>query len=168
MQYNPAPLSFSLSALPEGKEGVRMTLARMRQLVKDGKKNPRVLLTARALVRALPGKAYAQEAAAIHAFVRDRIRYVKDPRGVETLTTPDKLLELQQGDCDDKSILAASLLEALGHPTRFIACGNQPGIFQHVYVETKIRDKWVPVECTEPWPLGKAPPNQVARMICHN
>lgn len=169
MPYNPAPLSFTLSALPSGPvESVRATLKTMRQLVHAGKKNPLVLLTARRLVAGLQQKDYVGEVRAIHEFVRDHIRYVKDPRGVETLHTPEKLLELKQGDCDDKSILAAALLESLGHPTRFIACGMKPDIFQHVYVETKVRDKWIGLETTEPWPLGKVAPNQRTKMFCHN
>ena len=174
MRHNVAPLygssgtTFALSALPEGAAGVRETLRRMSILTREGVKNPVIFMRARALVRGLKSKDYVGEAKAVHAFVRDKIRYVRDPRGVETLHTPEKLLELAQGDCDDKSILAATLLESLGHPTRFIAVGFDPDHYCHVYVETRIGAKWIPIETTEPWEFGRPHPKPVTKMIHHN
>lgn len=140
----------------------------MSELVKRSKKNPDLRAFALSLVRRNGQKDYAGEVRDIHAFVRDRIRYVKDVTGVETLHTPEKLLELRQGDCDDKSTLLASLLESIGHPTRFIAVGFRPGRFDHVYVETKIGPRWVGLETTEPWPPGRVPPNPITRMVWTN
>lgn len=104
-----------------------------------------------------------QEAVRIHRFVRDRIRYTRDVRGVETLHTPTQILRQRQGDCDDKSVLIASLLESIGHKTRFVAIGYG-GSFCHVYPEVNIRGQWVPLEATENWPAGKAPPKPSKRM----
>lgn len=100
----------------------------------------------------------------IHRFVRDRIRYVKDIKGVETLQSPEKTLEIGQGDCDDKSVLVGALLESIGHPVRFKAIGFIPGVFSHVLPETKIGSKWIAVETTEPWPLGRLPPGIIQRL----
>ena len=66
-------------------------------------------------------------------------------------------MEFGQGDCDDQSVLVASLLESIGHPTRFIAIGFGPANYQHVFAETKVGNKWLPVETTEDWPLGFIP-----------
>lgn len=140
----------------------------MRKLVLEGKRDPAILFKARSLVQHLPQKDYVGEVKAVHAFVRDHIRYVRDPRGVETLTEPDKLLTIRQGDCDDKATLVATLLEALGHPTRFVAVGFQAGRFSHVFAQTKIGTKWVTLETTEPWPVGREGPTPANRMIIHN
>ncbi len=59
----------------------------------------------------------------LHRFVRDNIRYIKDIRDVETVAYPDITLQQGQGDCDDKSVLLASLLESIGHPTP-LCCGG--------------------------------------------
>ena len=78
---------------------------------------------------------------------------------METLHTPEKLLELRQGDCDDKSLLLLGLLESLGHTARFKAVGFMRGFFSHVLVEVLIDGQWVSAETTEPVPLGWGPPN---------
>lgn len=104
-------------------------------------------------------KDYRGEAEKLHKFVRDRIRYVRDIRGVETLHTPELLLKLQTGDCDDKAILLSALLESIGHSTRFKAIGFLQGLFSHVLLEVFIDGEWVPAETTEPVELGWQPQN---------
>jgi transglutaminase-like putative cysteine protease len=139
----------------------------MSGLVKSAKSTLPVRLLALRLVRRNGQKDWPGEVRDIHAFVRDGIRYVKDVRGVETLQTPEKTLELGQGDCDDKSTLVAALLESIGHPTRFVAVGFN-GQFAHVLVETKIGTKWVAVETTEPVAVGWFPKNVTMVMRWHN
>lgn len=131
----------------------------MRSIVRTWKKSPQVLQKATQLVRQCPGKDWLCEVRVLHAYVRDAIRYQLDVRGVETIRTPELTMRERAGDCDDKSVLLSSLLEATGHPTRFVALafGPPPAPFSHVYVETLIGDRWIAGETTEPWPLGKAP-----------
>lgn len=137
-------------------------------MVREGKKQLPIRSLALSLVKNNLQQDWGAEIRDLHAFVRDRIRYVKDIRGVETLHTPVKLLEFGQGDCDDKSILLAALLESIGHPTRFVAVGFRPGNFSHVYVETKIGNKWIGLETTKPWKAGRVPPGVVTRMVQNN
>lgn len=129
----------------------------MRSIVRASKKRPRIRLTAINLTRDLPQKSYYLEAKAIHDFVRDEIRYVRDVRDVETIAYPEVTLDIGAADCDDAVVLAASLLESIGHPTRFVAIGRAPDHYEHVYLETKIGDRWVASETTEPWAFGKRP-----------
>lgn len=157
-----------MMSLPPGREGVRKTLALMRRLVREGKKNPLVRQTAVELTRGMRQKDWRGEIKTLHAFVRDKIRYIRDIKGVETLHTPERVLENEQGDCDDKSLLLAALLESIGHPTRFIAVGFQPGKFSHVLVESKIGDKWISLETTEPVEMGWKPPRVANAMIVYN
>ncbi len=140
----------------------------MRQLARAGKKTLPVRLAALSLTNNRKQKDWAAEVRALHAFVRDRIRYVRDVRGVETLQTPEITLQLKAGDCDDKSVLLAAMLESIGHPTRFCAVGFRPDHFSHVLVETKIRDKWLPLETTEPVEAGWEPRNVQTRLTVHN
>lgn len=154
--------------IPPGKAGTLTTLKLMRRIARDFKKSPVIRRLALKLVENNHQKDFVNEVKSIHEFVRDNIRYVKDINGVETVQTPIKTLEFKQGDCDDKSTLAASLLESIGHPTRFVAVGFHPGKYAHVYVETKIGTKWVPVETTEPWPLGRTISNPLLKMVVHN
>jgi len=86
--------------------------------------------------------------------VRDEIRYVQDTNGIELLHDPVTLLEIGAGDCDDKSILLASLLESIGHRTRFVAVAFEPDRFSHVWVQDYLDGRWVDLEPTEPLPFG--------------
>ncbi len=140
----------------------------MSNLVKQYKKNIEVREQALELVAHLPQKAWVPEIAALFNFVRDDIRYVGDVRGVETLQTPVKTLEYGQGDCDDKAVLLASMLESLHHPTAFVAIGYSPDTFQHVYVQTRVANGWMALETTEPWPMGKRPQGMPYRMVKFN
>lgn len=113
---------------------------------------------AKSLVKGLPQKDFEGEAAAIFRFCRDSIRYVKDIRGVETLHDPDTMLRTRQGDCDDKSILCAALLESIGHQCRFVAISFVPGQFSHVWTQVNIRGRWIDLETTEPVEFGERIP----------
>jgi transglutaminase-like putative cysteine protease len=151
--------------IPNGTAGTKETLKQMARFVRAGKTHPHIFTLARRLIANVPQKDWAGEARAIHKFVRDKIRYVKDVAGVETVQTPEKTLEFRSGDCDDKSILVASLLQSIGHPVRFVVVGPEPNKFTHVYVETKIGRRWVAVECTEPWELGEVRKKPVSRGV---
>ena len=160
-------ITYQLMEISNGVEGIRETLKLMSKLVKKYKADQAIRELAMRLTRDLPPKDYIRELKKLHAYVRDEIRYVKDIRGVETIQTPIQTLRLCAGDCDDKSTLVASLLESLGHPTRFIAVGFRKNILSHVLVQTKVASKWINVECTENVPVGWCPPN-VKSFICHH
>ena len=83
---------------------------------------------------------------AVWDWVRNNIRFVRDIRGIETVATAARTLDIGQGDCDDSSVLISSLLESLSHPTRFVAVGFRPGQLSHVFTETRMGDRWVPLE----------------------
>lgn len=158
------PTTAALGLIPSGRSGVVETLRIMAALVRQGKKTMRVREKALALTQSCDQKDYACEVRLLHAFVRDQIRYVGDIDGVETVQAPEKTLEYMAGDCDDKSVLLASLLAAIGHPSRFVAIGYTPGVYEHVYVETKIGAGWIPLETTEPVAVGWEPPSPPMRL----
>ena len=157
-----------MQGIPDGVDGTRATLRVMSELVRMGRTALPVRIKAMELVRDLPQKAYLDEIRTVHKFVRDHIRYLKDVRAVETVTTAEKILELGQGDCDDKSVLTAALLESIGHPTRLVAVGCRANDYAHVLVETRVgANKWIPVETTEPVDVGWYPPGWNYRLVCH-
>src|SRR5260370_17808778 len=115
--------------IPGGVAGVKGTLQIMRAVTKAALNRTPVRQLAVQLVSDLPGKDYGAEIQTLHAFVRDAIRYVKDIRNVETVQTPERTLANRAGDCDDKAILLAALLEAIGHHARFTAVGFRRGYY---------------------------------------
>jgi transglutaminase-like putative cysteine protease len=148
-----------LAAISDGLPGISQTLNYMRAFVSEYKTNPAIRELALSLTRRLPQKDYLGEARALHDFVQNSIRYVRDIADTEVLQTPLKTLEYGAGDCDDKSMLLAAMLESIGHETRFHAMGFRRGSISHVTVEDLIGGVWVPLETTEPVALGWLPPN---------
>lgn len=159
-----------LAELPPGPGGAAQTLRYMRGFVHHAIRNPDQLIRLKALdiVSTLPPRQWMAEINALHAFVRDSIRYVKDPGGespVELVQTPEKTLEIGQGDCDDKATLLAALLTAIGHPARFIAVGFDNEPLSHVLVQTRVNDKWIGLETIIDKPVGWFPPGVTSSYI---
>lgn len=162
----PAPdFQTFIAEIPEGPEGVRATLQIMRGIKNAYKKSPWVRNFANSLTLNLPQKSYFRQVERLFSFVQNQIRYVHDIAGVEMVQTPEVTLTRRSGDCDDKAVLLATLLESIGHPSRFVAVGFKPGKFSHVYVETKVGNAWIALDATEPHPPGWTPPNVKARMV---
>lgn len=162
------PLSSRLGEIPDGRQGTIATLRIMRSFVKEGKTLLPVRMKAVALTNGLAQKDYAGEVRSLSNFVRDSIRYVRDVSDVETIQSADFTLTQGAGDCDDKSVLLASLLESLSHPTRFVAVGTDNNNFIHVYVETLIGQSWIKLETTEPVECGQGPVGFPAKLYIHN
>jgi len=147
-----------LLGIPAGAEGTRATLRIMRELVREWKIQPRLRQLAKKIVQPCRSKDTRCEVTRIHAFVANKIRFVRDVVDVETIQAPDVTLRDRAGDCDDQAVLVGALLCSVGHPVRFIAVGFRPGQFAHVYAETPIGPNWVAVETTEKgWPVGRKP-----------
>ncbi|MBN2458375.1 transglutaminase domain-containing protein [Candidatus Woesearchaeota archaeon] len=72
------------------------------------------------------------QAKAVFYFVRDNFAYVAESD--EYMQTPTEIFYTRGGDCDDFSVLLASMEQAIGVPTRFI---RAPG---HVYVQVYIEE----------------------------
>lgn len=162
-------LSSTLQSIPDGKEGTAETLKAMRRLVKDNKKSLEIRDLAVKIIGGIGNKKdWFGQAKNVQEFVRDKIRYIRDINGIETLQTPQATLRLGYGDCDDKSILVAALLESIGHPTRFVAIGFSPDNFVHVYPQTRIGTKWVTLETTENVSIGWEPSGVKSRLIIDN
>jgi len=168
MQLTQRRLSF-LGSLPPDAAGTNATLKLMAGLVRQYKRDPMIRDTAISLVAGLRPRDWSGEARALYEYVRDRIRYTRDVSGVETLQTPPVTMELEAGDCDDKSTLLSTLLESIGHPTRFVATGYQePQAFSHVYIETLLGTKWMPLDASVTQPFGWVPRVPTARMVFFN
>jgi transglutaminase-like putative cysteine protease len=145
----------------------------MRDFVREAIKDPNQLIRQKALdlVGNLPARKWFAEIDALHKFVRDQIRYVRDPDEHELVQTPQATLEIGQGDCDDKSTLLAALLKSIGHPARFIAVGFDGDQLSHVLVQTKVdstgddKQDWLSLETIIDKPAGWFPPGVTTRYV---
>ena len=155
-----------LADLPLGDEA-GATLRYMRSFVDQAIADPAQATRnqALALYQGLPPRDYLAEAAAAQAFVRDQIRYVRDPVETELVQAPQRTLQVGQGDCDDKATLLAALLKATGHPVRFVALALNGGPLSHVLVETKVGSDWHAAETIIPVPFGWYPPGVTSSYV---
>jgi transglutaminase-like putative cysteine protease len=147
----PAVVPSTLQDLPDGVDGIVATLNAMVRMTRVYKKDVGIITLARQLIDQAPGSAnaknYSDFVCLLQHFVRDQIRYVRDPHnGPEMVQTPPRTLQIRTGDCDDKSVLLAALLASIGLPTRFTAVGFNDGPLSHVLPEVKLAAKWIPLE----------------------
>lgn len=180
----------SLEDIPAGDAGLRVKLQRLRGLVDAAVSDPSFVALARRVIEGVPERDYLGEVRAVSAFVR-RMRYTRDPAGVELFTDPRILAakiaagQPAHGDCDDASGLGAALVEAIGHPARFRVGGfrgREPGVnsWAHIWTEVLVpRRGWLPLDDTakmrppgwDPAPkfevtLREAPP-MMRRQVVH-
>lgn len=156
-----------------GTEGIKQTLHHMVALCRQWKKDPGIVEVAGDLVKELPQGDRPAEIRTIQSFVRDYIRYTNDPRGVEWIRDPRATLEMGVGDCDDKSLLCATLLEAIGCPTRFAAImlkGSDR--FSHVCAQARlgprVGGRWFYLETIKPVEAGWRPRDIKGVLYAHN
>lgn len=89
----------------------------------------------------VPSHHFVDEAVAIGDYVKNKVRYVRDPDNIEYLVDPvDMVKNIQdnvaQGDCDDMALITATLLLAIGHQPSFRAVRYEQafGNYNHIYV----------------------------------
>ncbi len=145
-----------------GETAIRNTVAKMKSIIIESSKNPYVREWAKKIIAGIPVNDKRGEAESIFNFVRDNIRYTKDPSGWEYIQTPLFLLEdirlYQQGkgerpigDCDDMTTLSLSLLKSIGFPVAIkVVSFRSDGRFSHVYGLVKIGIDWIPFDTVRP------------------
>lgn len=148
-----SPVRATLYGLPDGDQGTRATLTTMQRLAEAGARDPDVRATAIEIVTAAGAQGHDPEtqAGALHEFVRDRVLFVSDVAGVETLQSPRVTLRVMAGDCDDRATLLAAMLRAIGIPSRFrviAADPRRPRSFSHVYVVARVGSRDIALDPT--------------------
>lgn len=164
---NSLPSGHTRHNISGGNAGTAQTIARMRDLVTEGKRDFRVRTAVGKLIHSCPNKDYLCFVQAIHEFCTHKIKYVFDPNGVELIESPYKILESGIADCDSIVVLAAAMAESIGLPAKFVtikADRGRPNDYSHVYLKVKVpRKGWVALDCTMPdKPFGWEPPFQLA------
>ncbi len=135
-------------------------------LARQARRDPGIRYLSAGLVFNVAPKDYRAEVDTIFQYVQSNIRYTQDINGVETIQYPENTLEFGYGDCDDMALLLASMLESIGHPTRFAAVGFEiQNQFEHVVVQTLIGTRWVTLDATEPNAMGWEPPDIITWLV---
>jgi transglutaminase-like putative cysteine protease len=142
---------------------------------KLGATDPLVNELSHALVQGVPARDRIAQAQALLSYVQDKVRYVDD--GTQMLRTADYTIEHPTGNCVSQgSILFGALAQSITIPVRFEVLSKKIllvpgpigqwlwklGIYRkepfHVYPTFQDNaGNWIPVEPTQPWPIGKDP-----------
>jgi len=123
-----------------GNQGIAETLQHMKRLTDGAFIHPAIRRLAVKAAGHCPPNDKRCQAASILNWVQRKVRFVRDPQGVEALHDPVMLaIEIERGgkpfgDCDDFSMLIAALLRSIGIPATFRAVGFNGGHLSHVYV----------------------------------
>lgn len=150
LQYsNPQDRWTAQETIPDGREGTIATLKFMRAIVNRDSNDPYIRKTAEQIVKVCRGHDFMCEVQALFSFVRDRITYRRDPLTTEYVQDTRRTLESGVGDCDCKVVALCSLLQSLGHRTRFIVIGHSQDQLSHVYCEVLTKEHgWLPLDPT--------------------
>lgn len=120
---------------PNGFAHTRSSIRKVAELARAGQESFAIVNLARRIVHDVPGKAYDDELRALYIWVREHVRYRKDPVGLEWLQAPHVTVAQRAGDCDDLAGLLAALVGALGHLWRLITVGSSPTSQGHIAVQ---------------------------------
>lgn len=140
--------------LPSGDAGTRTTLAWMQRFASEGARDVEVRSAAIQALDAYGAASHDAEAAlaAVFKFVRDRIRFVHDPVGVQAVQSPRATLELGAGNCAQRATLLAAMVRAIGIPAalKFRVIAARPGsrAFSHVFVVATLNGRAVALDPT--------------------
>lgn len=160
----------SSSPLAEGDAGTSQTIAAMRGLIDQGKRDPTIHELAARIIRgsAVAPFDFRGEVNAIFAWVRHNVRFTRDVYGDEALHTAPEIVRLGIGDCDDFTVLLCSLLETAGHHTRIVTISSNasdPEAFSHVFPEVELPNgQWLAVDAgRKRAAVGKSPEHYFRR-----
>jgi hypothetical protein len=153
-------------AIGSGEGANRKTVDVMIKLARNAAKNPKVQQLARKIVENIKSHNFLEECQVLGAWVQKNVRYVRDPRGLEQLTTPEVLVDRLKkgeklfGDCDDMSLLLASLILCVGARPYFaiVKYYSRWGAFNHIYLVVYERNGKNPIKRLSLDPILKTKP----------
>ena len=131
------------TSISDGAKGNIQTVEFMKKVARVRAGDPFIRKLALSILTeaGIPSNYYVSEALAIGDYVKSRVRYVRDPQGIEYLQDPLDLAKqtvsgAAQGDCDDMSLLVSTLLLSIGHSPFFRCIRHEDisGAYNHIYV----------------------------------
>jgi len=154
---------YAVSTVPDTIESLKATVDLLRKQIRRYSRKPEIREAAHEITANVPSQDSTAEIAAVHEWIRSNISFRADPAGAELIECPLKVIaKVRQGlpvglDCDDFTLLAGSLLEALGHECRLKMIGTTPGRYEHVslVVNDDQAGRWIDFDLAIPnAPLG--------------
>ena len=150
-------------AYPAGVAGVKLSLEKIAQFIREGKADPAVRGWAGDVLIAAgrPQSVFGQCTAILNAF-RNQTMYASDPVGTEMNVSAAGTLCLRPGlcvrvfDCDDGTIAIGSALMSVGIPVRVIKQTFGPQDQEHVLLEARDESgDWLAIDPSTDKPVGQ-------------
>lgn len=153
-------MSATTTNLADGDAGVEQTINLMRSLVisgdpRDGagsSSDPYIRQAAGTIIMDIDPRDQMSQARAIFDWVKDNIRFVRDPNRKELVQNPRVTLMLGFGDCDCIHTLLASMLESVGFSLAFATVGLGSPEFDHVFDVLMLNGRQIPLDRARPNP----------------
>lgn len=166
------PMRVQSLPIPHGDAGTAVTVQQMWRLIEQGKKNPLLREAALRIVQEarVPATHYVGEARAIFRWTLQHIRFTRDIRARETLHSPEEILRLGAGDCDDCTVLVLALAQSIGLEGRITTIStlppdeNGPGEYTHVYPSVFANGRWFALDCAREHPAFGREPRYYTRL----
>lgn len=140
-------VKFQHTEYPEGKPGIRRSLAEMARLMREARTDKDVCGYAGDVLKAagIDGRNRSQWTAKnVAQALLDNVRavtiYTPDPNGAEMIVSPAGMLCLRpglcirRGDCDDQSVLLGAMLMCVGFNVVIVKQSWGPGHQEHVLI----------------------------------
>lgn len=143
-------MQYELGRIPSGASGTDATLRTIGRLVTESQNRPVVRIVALSILERanVDTRDLYQVMRALWEWTRRTIRYIRDPRDVETVQSPEITLHLKAGDCDDHAALMAAFAVNLGIPTGFVTIGLNADTQSHIYPEFFVNGRWIAGDTT--------------------
>jgi len=97
------------------------------------------------------------KAIAIYDYIRNNIRYVREPKGQDIFQPPERTVATRLGDCEDHFALVSAIAKLAGMPVKAKVISQDSITFTHIYPLLKVNGKWVPMDTTLGGILGREP-----------
>lgn len=131
------------------------SLSVMQDLIDRWSKHPLFVRLSREIAAAAGAKNYFEECKAIWAWIRSTVQYRADPVDTQWIQDPfETAITSKAGNCANMTVVAGTLLQALGHPCKATAVKwSDRDTFTHaVCVDNRVGAVCDPVSPTFEWP----------------
>lgn len=148
-------------------------LGEILRLIKEGRDDPRIYEITREVI-SQSGTKFGydiDELEALYQFVQGRVRYVRDPYGRDIYQgAVDTLDKHKTGDCEDLTILLASMVLTVGYPVAIKLVSVAGELWDHIYplagMPPEEPKKWVAMDATLSYGrLGQEPEREYEKMF---
>lgn len=172
LDHRVSPEGMQLKHYYDGKMPIKDRVRLIQNLIEDSVKDPAMRELSLKITNSCPDRDGECETKMIYEWIRNNVRYTGDVapikmkngqvEGIDLFQSARRTVQFKGGDCDDQSILGATLLSLSGIPARLRITkpeGAGPDDWAHIYVMAGLPKtnpkKWVSVDTTLPPYMAK-------------